>query len=108
MYIEDMEVCALHSRSVPLKNQKDTSSLEPLTSMEGLYSEGPPPFTLEHYPSLPLSSTSSPSTTDTLPSSPPSIYVNNLSSNPCEALAFKDPSLLTSLSIFSDKSPISS
>ena len=110
MYIEDMEVCALHSRSVPLENLKDTTSLDPPTSTKGLLSKGPPPFTLEHYPTLPLSSNFPPSSFASSPPFPPENIVsqiNNLSSSPCEAKAFKDPSLLTSLSIFSDKSPIS-
>ena len=70
MYIEDMEAVALHSCSGPVGNLEDSTILEPLSSSECIVVDVPPPFTLEHYPSLPLSS-SSPSLSSTPPLSPP-------------------------------------
>ena len=57
-----------------------------------LTSEDPPSYTLENFPLLPGS-------TPTLTNPPPS--------SPWDFLSFMDPSLLKSLDIFSDKSPIS-
>ena len=60
--------------------------------------EGPPSFTLDHFASLP-STFPSPIIYPTLPTSSLSI--------PKDSLAFLDPSLLKSLSIFMDKTHVS-
>ena len=66
MYIEDMEAVALHSHSGHVGILEDSTVLEPLSSLEHLAIDVPPPFTLDHYPSLPL-----PSFAPTLSSTPP-------------------------------------
>ena len=90
MFIEDMEAVALHSHSGHVGILEDSTVLEPLSSSERIVVDGTPPFTLEHYPSLPLSS-SSPSLSSTPPLSPSGITVPIpivSSSSPPEALAF--------------------
>ena len=106
MYIENMEVVALHSRAGPVETL-DSSALD--SSFEQVVADGPPPYTLDHYPSLPRSS-SGPSLSSTPPLSPPGSSVPlpiTTSSSPPKAPEFQDPSLLTALSIFLDKTPIS-
>ena len=103
MYIEDIEVCSSRSHPMVSENPQLTLFLTPLTYSDAHPKEGPPPFTLEHYPSLPASSATPPSSslgTDTSP-------VNIFPTSPREAPTFMDVSFLNSLSIFYDKSPIS-
>ena len=96
MYIEDMEAVA--------KN----SCISPAVTLTCSVVSGPPPLTLEHYPSLPLT-TSDPTSP---PSHPPPAFGSVTSpileaSSPPEAPAFQDPALLSSLPIFSNKTPLS-
>ena len=87
MYIEDMEVIALHSRAEPVEILV-SSALD--SSSEQVDVVGPPPFTLDHYPSLPQSSSGS-SSSSTPPFSPTGCSVPlplTSFSSPPKALAF--------------------
>ena len=106
MYIEDMEAVALHSRA-DSGEIRESHSRE--SSTELVAAAGPPPYTMDHYPSLPQSSSGSSLTiVPPLSSIRCTETLSTTSSNsPPDAPAFQDPSLLTALSIFSDKTHIS-
>ena len=89
MYIKDVETLALStSRSRnDLVADHQSPSLTPMAAVSS-----PPPFNLGNFPPLPQSS------------SPPRIASPG---SPLTTPSFDDPSLLKSLDIFTDKSPIS-
>ena len=91
------EVCALLSHPLASVTPHSFPTTHPLPDAQPEL--GPPPFKLEHYPTLPTSSASSLATSPTTVLSP----ANLQASSPRDEPAFLDPSLLNSLSIFFDK-----